>query len=113
MTIRAYRSAFTAPHEELGPYHVTLRPAEANEPPRHAMDLAFRIPAGKGYSDLYISIQPEDFARIAQAMMDVNPNEAIRAFGAAMLAGCRARDEVAYFASLADELSRDPGNEGF
>lgn len=43
--------------------------------------------AGFGFVDLVIRIDSESFKQLAQAMMDANASEAIKAFGAAMQSG--------------------------
>jgi hypothetical protein len=43
--------------------------------------------AGVGFVDLVVRIDVEGFKQLAQAMMDANPSEAIKAFGAAMQSG--------------------------
>jgi hypothetical protein len=43
--------------------------------------------AGLGFVDLVIRIDSESFKQLAQAMMDANASEAIKAFGAAMQSG--------------------------
>jgi len=43
--------------------------------------------AGFGFVDLVVRIDIESFKELAQAMMDANASEAIKAFGAAMQSG--------------------------
>jgi hypothetical protein len=43
--------------------------------------------AGFGFVDLVIRVDIESFKQLAQAMMDANASEAIKAFGAAMQSG--------------------------
>jgi hypothetical protein len=43
--------------------------------------------AGVGFVDLVVRIDVESFKHLAQAMMDANTSEAIKAFGAAMQSG--------------------------
>jgi hypothetical protein len=43
--------------------------------------------AGVGFVDLVVRIDIESFKQLAQAMMEVNASEAIKAFGAAMQSG--------------------------
>jgi hypothetical protein len=42
---------------------------------------------GYGFADVIVGLDSDQFSQIAQCMMDANPNEAIKAFGAAMEKG--------------------------
>ncbi|MGE8126053.1 hypothetical protein ACQKQD_03660 [Methylobacterium sp. NPDC080182] len=52
-----------------------------------SVDFSVRFTAGKGTAEAVICVQPKDFERVAQAMMDVDPAAAIKAFGAAVVGG--------------------------
>jgi hypothetical protein len=49
--------------------------------------LAFVTPRGTGNSYYRLVVNPEDFVTLAQAMLHADPEEAIKAFGAALQEG--------------------------
>lgn len=55
-----------------------------------SVDLSVLFPSGRGSAEAVICIRPQDFERVAQAMMDVDLVAAIKAFGAAMVKGNQA-----------------------
>lgn len=103
MTIKAYRGPRSNSRVYSGgDYSCSLRPLVPGDWQQSAVQIGFTVPASKGYSDFMVKIDPESFARLAQAMMDVCPGTAVKAFGAAMVEGCRAKSEVEFYASITD-----------
>lgn len=104
MTIRAFRGPSTqwGGHDN-GPFHVTVDPATTGDWERDKITLKFVAPHGKGHSSFVVLIDPEDFAKVAQAMMDVAPGSAVKAFGAAMVEGCRARSVMELYGPLLED----------
>ena len=48
------------------------------------IQIIFKIPRGLGQSQFWIHATSDNFAMLAEAMMEANPNAAIKAFGAAL-----------------------------
>jgi len=103
---RAYRGPSSDFGRDSGDFHVVLSPSYEGEAEQSAVSLKCTIPSGKGHSDIIMRISPESFAKLAQSMVDVNAAAAIKAFGAAMVQGSRARDEQALWASLTDGAAK-------
>jgi len=56
--------------------------------PKKAVQCRFTMASkGGGTSDVQISISPREFADLAEAMFEADPNEAIKAFGHALKDG--------------------------
>jgi hypothetical protein len=90
MTIRAYRGGSTATTHSGEAYAAGVTPFFTSDHREEDVEFQTTIPAGgKGSTVVTICVSPEDFALVAQAMMDVDPAAAVKAFGAAMVEGCR------------------------
>lgn len=88
MAIKALRGSSRGIYYRDDPVPVQLRPRGTSGPEPHQIQLDFSIPAGgRGSTDLSVRIDPADFLLLAQAMMDVSPKDAIKAFGMAMITG--------------------------
>ena len=51
------------------------------------MEIGFTTPRGTGKSCYNLIVEPEDFTKLARAMLQANPEEAIKAFGTALQEG--------------------------
>jgi hypothetical protein len=52
-----------------------------------AVQIFFTLPHGRGQSRFWVKADGKNFPALARAMMQAAPNEAIKAFGAALQAG--------------------------
>ncbi|CAO4138889.1 hypothetical protein [Methylorubrum aminovorans] len=91
MTIRVTRGPVTTGDRYLNEYDVRLEPEPGiHVSPVEAVALKFMMNAGGGgQTVVHVRIEAESFRLIAQAMMNVDPEAAVKAFGAAMVAGCQ------------------------
>lgn len=91
MTIRVMRGSASARLRDNNPYPVRLRPEPGLRAfPAEDVSIEFLMSAGRGgETDVHVLIAPEAFAQLAQAMMNVDPDAAVKAFGSAMVTGCQ------------------------
>lgn len=100
MAFKVFRGPFSTDNLSRVDTYVSLSPRDGDASPP-AVNLRFRLPAGgQGISAVELSFEPDDFAQVAQAMMNVNPDSAAKAFGAALQKGDTSRDEVAFYNSI-------------
>ncbi|KIU36533.1 hypothetical protein SR39_06220 [Methylobacterium radiotolerans] len=87
MPIQAYRQASSGFGDRDGSLYAFMKLGLDRNAMPASINFTVTIAAGKGWSDITVSLQPRDFERVAQAMMNVDPAAALKAFGAAMVAG--------------------------
>jgi hypothetical protein len=82
MSIKAYRAGLTATDWSSDPYDERLiAPQQSN-----CFKFHLKMPSkGGGVTEVELRISSESFTSVAEAMMAVNEDAAIRAFGAALV----------------------------
>lgn len=92
MPITVLRKGYTEDmFRRLGQVSVRLHPSDGNEA-EDATRVLLRFDvsaAGAGTSCFGVEIKPEDFESVVQAMMNVDSDAAVKAFGAAMVRGAQ------------------------
>lgn len=89
MTIRVTRGPKSTGERFSNDYPVQLEPAAGRMAwSVYGVKFNFLMDAGgRGRTAVQLEIPPEDFGRLAQAMMNANPEAATKAFGAALIEG--------------------------